>query len=553
MAGFLVVPSANAEDDLTGAVVDANATAPAVLSGLVNGTEYVAYRLSDPSPAFTPAVGAINAAMAATYSPALSAAITGSVGRIGSLAATYLPGHVATITGTVDGISFTSGTYTRTADGNAPTLNNTGIVANGTTGPYFLDLLTVTNGTTPSQTDMDNGSGTGVLEKITLGPQANIEDLDGALDLSVSITNGRIYQQYRDSGSDRSALTSTPVADAITYDAAAPVFSSAEIGTVDATSLIVTFDKNVFDPGSALAASDFDVQVAGSPATESAVAISADTVDITLSAAVTSGQAVTVAYNGTALVGADGEQVATFTAQSVTNNVSGGGSATLTRIISVDEIQFVSGAYTFTIPNGSVNANDELVFMISGNTMGTDTFATIEIESEGTQAFDAQLTNGSSLASGIVKVTISSAAATKAGGDFNATIRLSGTQNPYCALDVAKPSKSTTLQATATDGAGTTLDIDVNTSSDAFVFVAAEIEGGPFIGGGGSNSPVSNTIFNADDGTNGITERYYLGDGTESFPWHLMGYNVVTTGATPRNIAGTTTLASAVAVAASYS
>ena len=224
-------------------------------------------------------------------------------------------------------ITLSTATYTRGSAGVSPSLAVTRISTSNTTGPYYLDVLTVTNGTTPSQTDMDNGSGTGVLEKLTLGPQADIANLDGDLDLSVSVTNGRIYIQYRDSAGNLSALTSVATADSITYDAVAPAFSSAEVGNVDATSLIVTFSKAIY--GSSTAA-DWDVQVAGAGATESAVSFTpgGTTLDITLGAAVTSGQAVTVAYNGTGLIGIDAEQMATFTAQSVTNNVSGGAAIT---------------------------------------------------------------------------------------------------------------------------------------------------------------------------------------------------------------------------------
>ena len=224
--------------------------------------------------------------------------------------------------GTVAGaIAFTSGTYTRGTAGVAPTLDNTDITESGATGPFYLDILTVTNGTTPSQTDMDNGSGTGVLEKVTLGPEANIEDLDGSLDLSVSLTNARIYQQYRDSGSTQSALTSTPVADSINYDAVAPVFSSAEVGTVDDSSLVVSLNKAIYGSTSA---ADWVVVVGGSGVAESAATVDGTTIEITIPA-VSSGQTVTVAYSGTGLVGIDGEQVATFTAQAVTNNVSASG------------------------------------------------------------------------------------------------------------------------------------------------------------------------------------------------------------------------------------
>ena len=54
MAGFLAVPSGNADDDLTGAVLDTIATTPQTITGLTNGTAYVAMRVSDESAEFTP-------------------------------------------------------------------------------------------------------------------------------------------------------------------------------------------------------------------------------------------------------------------------------------------------------------------------------------------------------------------------------------------------------------------------------------------------------------------------------------------------------------------
>lgn len=104
-------------------------------------------------------------------------------------------------------------------------------------------------------------------------------------------------------------------------DFTAPAFSSAEVGNVSDSTIVVTFDSALF--GSTTTA-DWDVQVAGSPATESSVTFApgATTVSIVISAAVTGGQAVTVAYNGTGLKDASDNDLATFTAQTVTNNVS---------------------------------------------------------------------------------------------------------------------------------------------------------------------------------------------------------------------------------------
>lgn len=225
------------------------------------------------------------------------------------------------ITAGVGTITFTSGTYTRTSDGNAPTLNNTDIVTSGTTGPYFLDLLTVTNGTTPSQTDMDNGSGTGVLEKVTLGSEADILDLDGSIDLGTSITNGRIYQQYRDSAGAKSALTSTPTADSITYDAVAPAFSSAVVENAAPSDVVITIDKDFFDPTASISAGDFTVT---GFTVSTATRTDATTITLGLSTSVAGWDDLTgdLSYTGSALVGVDGETLPTFSGQNITNNVA---------------------------------------------------------------------------------------------------------------------------------------------------------------------------------------------------------------------------------------
>lgn len=55
MAGVLYIPAANAADDLTGAVLDSDAAAATVSTGLTNGTSYRALALSAPSAPFTPA------------------------------------------------------------------------------------------------------------------------------------------------------------------------------------------------------------------------------------------------------------------------------------------------------------------------------------------------------------------------------------------------------------------------------------------------------------------------------------------------------------------
>ncbi len=88
-----------------------------------------------------------------------------------------------------------TGSYT---NGSNPTLEVMDVSTSGTTGPFFLDVALLPGGTTSlSQADMTSGGGA-VIEKLTLGPAANIEDLDGALTLTQALTNGNLFYQYRD-------------------------------------------------------------------------------------------------------------------------------------------------------------------------------------------------------------------------------------------------------------------------------------------------------------------------------------------------------------------
>jgi hypothetical protein len=122
----------------------------------------------------------------------------------------------------------------------------------------------------------------------------------------------------------------------------APIFSSCSVEDGDATKVRVLF-SNV--RGTALqgsAAANWAAVVAGAGATETAVSYVGSTrVDVTLSAAVTNGQTVTIAYTrpssnmltDTYLIGnTQNSAVRTFTAQSCTNNVGGAPSVTFEQI-----------------------------------------------------------------------------------------------------------------------------------------------------------------------------------------------------------------------------
>ena len=102
-------------------------------------------------------------------------------------------------------------------------------------------------------------------------------------------------------------------------DVTAPSFDSA---TVNDDSLTITFDE-ALDTTKTPATAAFNVQVDGSTVTVSTVAVSDSTVTLTLATAVTTGQSVTVAYtkpdSGDVLQDESGNELATFTAQTVTN------------------------------------------------------------------------------------------------------------------------------------------------------------------------------------------------------------------------------------------
>lgn len=242
---------------------------------------------------------------------------------------------VATASATGEGVSITieTATYTRGAAGVSPLLDSSQSSTGTLTADFYLDVLTVTNGTTPSQADMDNGSGTGVIEKVTVGPEATLAALAGTnvIDLNSSVTNGRMYLQYRDSSGTpiKSNLFSVATEDAINYDAVAPAFASATIanGSPDTLPLVLSKDSYVAQ-GETLAIGDFTFggTLAAKLSGGSVVRTNATTYTFTLTSDAVSGETGTIALPSGTLVGIDTE-AASFTAQSITNNVvaAGGG------------------------------------------------------------------------------------------------------------------------------------------------------------------------------------------------------------------------------------
>lgn len=158
------------------------------------------------------------------------------------------------------------------------------------------------------------------------------------LTLASAVTNGQsVSVAYTDpsgandanavqdsSGNDAASLASTSVTNNVA-DTTAPVFQSAETNA-DGTKVILTYNETL--SATTAATSAFSVTVGGSARSVSSVAVSGSTVELTLSSAVTNGQSVTVAYtdptaanNANAVQDSSGNDAASLSSTSVTNNV----------------------------------------------------------------------------------------------------------------------------------------------------------------------------------------------------------------------------------------
>jgi hypothetical protein len=208
-------------------------------------------------------------------------------------------------------------TYTRGAAGVSPAVA-TDVSSTGTpTAPYTLWGVFAGSAQNKAQIDASG-------DKFSIGPETNLADLDNsALDIDNSVTGG-VLSAYITDSSDPPVVSDVVTETSVTYDAVAPGFSSAVVEDAAKANVVVTFSKAAYGSTSA---SDWDVQVDGSPATENSVSFTpgGTTATITLSADVANGDTVTVAYTGSGIVGVDAEVMATFTAQSVTNNVAAAG------------------------------------------------------------------------------------------------------------------------------------------------------------------------------------------------------------------------------------
>ena len=229
---------------------------------------------------------------------------------------------------TLSTITLGSATYTAGSGGTGPSLSVQDLAVMNTTGPYFLDVVTHSNGAAITQSEMTNGNGN-VDEKDTLGPQANIEDLDGSLTLTATQSGGRMTIQYRDSDGTLSALTAVTPVDGINIDTTPPAAPTAASDT-DGDAIILTFAEAIYG---AQDVGDFAVSgvSAGTPTISSVTGFGTTTLTIAISGnLIASGDTVTLAYTNSDsdLRDQSGNPLADFTGLAVTNNVVAAPTAT---------------------------------------------------------------------------------------------------------------------------------------------------------------------------------------------------------------------------------
>ena len=305
-------------------------TAPTLTTATVNGASLVLTYDEALDTGSTPAASDYTVTVAGSQRTVSSVAVSGSAVTL-TLSSAVTDGQAVTVSYTAgtnpvqdaagnDAAALSDQTVTNnTSDTTAPTL--TTATVNGASLVLTYDEALDT-GSTPAASDytVTVAGSQRTVSSVTVSGSAVTLTLSSAVTdgqaVTVSYTAGTDPVQDA-AGNDAAALSDQTVTNN-TSDTTAPTLTTA---TVNGASLVLTYDE-ALDTGSTPAASDYTVTVAGSQRTVSSVAVSGSAVTLTLSPAVTDGQAVTVSYTaGTDPVqDAAGNDAAALSDQTVTNN-----------------------------------------------------------------------------------------------------------------------------------------------------------------------------------------------------------------------------------------
>ena len=273
-----------------------------------------------------------------------------------------------------------------------------------------------------------------------------------------------------EAGNDAAALTGQAVTNN-TADTAVPVLSTA---TVDGATLVLTYDE-ALDESSEPAAGAFAVTAGGSAVTVSSVAVSGSAVTLTLAAAVTPGDTVTLDYTpGTSPIQDEaGNDAAALTGQAVTNATPG----VLITPTSLDVPEGGSATYSVELasrPSGDVTVTPSLVSGGDGDLTLASTTALTFTASNWSVAQTVRVNAAEDTDTDDGTATVNHAVASTADTDYNGLgapdVALTETDNDTNTAATGAPAisipDSLEVGRTLTAGTGTIADADGLTRAD---------------------------------------------------------------------------------------
>ena len=234
----------------------------------------------------------------------------------------------------------------------------------------------------------------------------------------------------------------------------ASAFSSA---TVDGTTLAIAFDAALSGAASHVPAPGrFDVQVAGSRVNviSGGVSIAGTAVTLTLESAVTAGQTVTVAYtkpaNGNKLQDASGREVATFAAQSVTNDTPNTAPTVPNEI--PDQSATVNAAFSYQFPANTFSDDDGHALTYTATKGDGTALPTWLTFAAGTRTF-----SGTPTAAGTISIKVTADDGTDSVSDtFDIVVITTIAPTAQAGADrTVNPGETVTLSGSGTDSDGT--------------------------------------------------------------------------------------------------
>ena len=309
-------------------------TAPTLTTAAVNAASLVLTYDEALDTGSTPATSAYTVTVAGSQRTVSDVAIGGSAVTL-TLSLAVTAGQAARVSYTVPGTNpvqdaagndvaaLSDQTVTNnTPDTTAPTLTTAAVNGASLVLTYNEALDT---GSTPAASDytVTVAGSQRTVSDVAIGGSAVTLTLSSAVTdgqaVTVSYTAGT--NPVRDAARNDAAALSDQTVTNNTHDTTAPTLTMA---AVNGASLVLTYDE-ALDTGSAPARIDYTVTVAGSQRDIVAVAIGGSAVTLTLSSAVTAGQAVTVSYTvprTNPVQDAAGNHAAALSNQTVTNNTA---------------------------------------------------------------------------------------------------------------------------------------------------------------------------------------------------------------------------------------